>query len=90
MGKDFTADQIGPIDIPHAVRERAARYIAANATDAADCTRLLAMVGLLPAGHPASLLPSDHGMRGYRLGCRCKTCRKANGNRLARQRGGRS
>lgn len=89
MGKDFTADQIGPIDIPKAQRDMAARYVAAHASSVADCTELLAMLALLPAGHPATIRPEDHGLPGYRLGCRCKQCRKANANRSVRERAAR-
>ncbi|MFJ5967936.1 hypothetical protein [Streptomyces sp. NPDC093060] len=86
MGKDFTADQIGPIDIPRVVRRKAALYVASNAVGKADCTELLAMLGLLPASHPEAHRPDDHGLPGYRAGCRCKRCRKANANRSVRER----
>lgn len=77
MPKDMTADQIGPIHIPAGERRKAARYIAAHATNAADCTELLAMLALLPTSHPAMHRPDDHGRNGYKQGCRCVVCRKA-------------
>jgi hypothetical protein len=89
MSKDFTGSQIGAIDIPAATRHRAALYVATKAISKTDRTQLLAMLGLLPAHHPAMLRPQDHGLRGYQLGCRCKRCVKGNRNRLARQRAAR-
>lgn len=86
MSKDFTANQIGPIDIPSTERRKAQLYVAAKGTDKTDRTQLLAMLGLLPSSHPGAHRPADHGLRGYRLGCRCKECRKANAARCARQR----
>lgn len=58
-------------------RRAAALHVASKAVDKADATQLLAALGLLPKGHPATLRPQDHGMRGWRLGCRCVICRKA-------------
>jgi hypothetical protein len=55
----------------------ASLYVASVAADAADATHLLAALGLLPRHHPAVMRADEHGMRGYRIGCRCKTCRKA-------------
>lgn len=66
--------------------EKAAKYVASKATSAEDCTDLLATLGLLPAGHPATLRPQDHGARGYKAGCKCKHCQGWNRDRLARQR----
>ena len=66
---------------------KAARYVTGMvAKDRADAAQLLAILGLLPATHPAVMRPEDHGIRGYRLGCRCKRCRKSNSMRLSRQR----
>lgn len=62
-------------------QQRAARYVAAVATSADDCRQLLDVLGLLP-----KLLTVKHGMPGYRAGCRCKRCRKANANRTQKQR----
>lgn len=62
-------------------KARASRYIASVADGPADCRLLLDVLGLLPA-----LLTVEHGMPGYRKGCRCKRCRKANANRNQRQR----
>lgn len=39
--------------------------------------QLLAALGLLPRAHPAVLRADEHGMRGWRFGCRCPKCRKA-------------
>jgi hypothetical protein len=69
--------------------EKARKYVASKATGVEDCTDLLAKLGLLPAGHPATLRPQDHGLPGYRKGCRCKRCRKANSMRLERQKAAR-
>lgn len=65
--------------------DQARRVIAAHALDAADCALLLEMVGLRP-GHESRLANVTHGMTGYRLGCRCKYCRKANATRCRKQR----
>jgi hypothetical protein len=62
-------------------QKRAARFVASQARDAADCRQLLDLLGLLP-----KRLIVEHGMRGYRAGCRCPGCRKANQERLHRQR----
>jgi hypothetical protein len=62
-------------------QQRAALYVASVAVDKADCTHLLAVLGLLP-----KRLTVGHGMAGYRAGCRCKRCRKANTERNRRQR----
>lgn len=67
-------------------KRAAARYVASRSADATEAAQLLAMLGLLPAHHPAVMRPTDHGITGYRLGCRCKRCRKANRYRLQRQR----
>jgi hypothetical protein len=87
MGGDFTGRTWGHLN--SGTRddcEKAARYVASVAHDTADCTQLLAALGLLPARHPAALRDEDHGLIGYRRGCRCKRCVKANRARLDRQR----
>lgn len=58
---------------------KAARYVASVAVDADDCRELLEALGLVRRVR-------EHGMRGYRQGCLCKTCRKANAARNQRQR----
>ena len=67
-------------------RRKASLYVTSKAVDKADATHLLAILGLLPTNHIATIRPQDHGLIGYRAGCRCKPCRKANSNRLQRQR----
>ncbi|MDX2763362.1 hypothetical protein PV729_45510 [Streptomyces europaeiscabiei] len=71
-------------------RRAAALHVASKAVDKADATQLLAALGLLPKGHPATLRPQDHGMRGWRFGCRCPKCRKAKSddNRRVRAKDG--
>jgi hypothetical protein len=88
MGADFTGHTWTHLDTAsRAESDRAARYVTGMAArDKADATHLLAVLGLLPAGHPATLRPSDHGMRGYKVGCRCERCVKWNRNRLDRQK----
>jgi hypothetical protein len=66
-------------------KEAAARYVASVAEDAADCRQLLDLLGLLPK----HLTVTEHGMRGYRQGCTCGTCRKANAKRNERQKAAR-
>jgi hypothetical protein len=87
MAEDLTRGTWGPLSLatPEECR-KASRYVASQARDKQDATELLAILGLLPARHPAMIRPDDHGLIGYRLGCRCKPCRKANSNRLDRQR----
>ncbi|NUS83716.1 MAG: hypothetical protein HOY75_13460 [Streptomyces sp.] len=73
-------------------QQRAAVTVAARATSPADCTELLAMLGLLtvPArprkqGRPTKDHP--HGTDGrYAKGCRCDQCRAANTRRIREQR----
>lgn len=90
MGVDLTGRTWSHLEIgSREERETAARYVASVAHDKADCTHLLNLLGLLPAGHPATIRPQDHGLPGYRAGCRCKRCRKANNTRLERQRAAR-
>jgi hypothetical protein len=85
MSKGFTSSQLIAGDVDTGEEDRARRTIAARAIDAADCALLLEVVGLLP-GHESRLTRITHGMPGYRLGCRCKRCRKANANRNVQQR----
>jgi hypothetical protein len=58
----------------------ARKVIAAHATDSDDEQRLLQALGLAPNEI------TEHGMPGYRAGCRCPVCRKANRSRCAAQR----
>jgi hypothetical protein len=60
----------------------ASRYVASMAVDAADCRLLLDVLGLLPK----RLTVTEHGMRGYRQGCTCPVCRKANQARSQQRR----
>lgn len=85
MSKDFTSGQLIAGDVDTDDETKARRTIAAHAKDAADCALLLGAVGLLP-GHESRLSNITHGMPGYRLGCRCKYCRKANAQRNTAQR----
>lgn len=82
MGLDLSRQTWGPHD--HATvdeKEAASRYVASVAEDADDCRQLLDLLGLLP-----KRLTVEHGMPGYRAGCTCKRCRKANENRIRGQR----
>jgi len=63
---------------------RAALAVADRATDAADCALLLDALGL--TGKTTRLIDIEHGMRGYRKGCKCPTCTAANRNRNREQR----
>ncbi|CAM5621157.1 putative protein OS=Streptomyces aurantiogriseus OX=66870 GN=GCM10010251_92240 PE=4 SV=1 [Streptomyces aurantiogriseus] len=68
-------------------KRAAALYIASIATDVEDATHhLLAVLDLLPRTHPAVMRPTDHGALGYRLGCRCRLCRKAKAQADAKRR----
>lgn len=69
-------------------RRTAALYVASKAANAEDATQLLAALGLLPRAHPAVLRADEHGMRGWRLGCRCPKCRKAKSDDNRRRTGG--
>jgi hypothetical protein len=66
-------------------KEKATRLITRVATDEDDRHQLLAALGLLPK----HLTVTEHGMRGYRQGCPCGTCRKANAKRIERQKAAR-
>lgn len=82
MSSDLSRRTWGPHD--HATADeqiKASRYVASIAHDKTDCSHLLDVLGLLPA-----LAVVEHGMPGYRAGCRCQTCRRANANRNRRQR----
>ncbi|UOB09131.1 hypothetical protein MQE23_08705 [Streptomyces sp. HP-A2021] len=87
MGLDLNRRTWSPKDEATTDEKRkASLYVAAVARDAADCTTLLAALGLLPRHHPAVMDLSDHGMKGYRLGCRCHACRRAKRSRDSAQR----
>ena len=62
-------------------RRRASLYAVLQGGNVAERRELLDALGLLPAR-----LRAEHGMPGYRAGCKCKTCRRANANRNRRQR----
>ncbi|MEU1273057.1 hypothetical protein [Streptomyces sp. NPDC005799] len=70
------------VEATPAEKQTASLYVAAKATGPADCRHLLDVLGLLPK----LLRITDHGMAGYRKGCKCKQCRKANRDRNQRQR----
>jgi hypothetical protein len=87
MPGDFTGRTWGHLDTAtRSEQEKAARFIASKADGVGEATELLAMLGLLPPGHPATIRSVDHGMPGYKQGCRCTQCTRANRQRLARQR----
>lgn len=78
MGLDLNRQTWSPHDNASVdEKKQASLYVASVAADAEDATQLLAMLGLLPRHHPAIMRPDEHGMRGYRLGCKCPICRKA-------------
>lgn len=66
-------------------KDKAALYVASIADNRTDCHQLLAALDLLPVR-----LVTNHGMTGYRAGCKCTKCRKANANRTRRQRAARA
>lgn len=70
-----TLDQATPDE-----QTKARRYVASVAVDAEDCRQLLEVLGL------CGRRIREHGMPGYRQGCRCKTCRRANAARNRSQR----
>ena len=63
-------------------QRRAAITTAAHSHNTTDCRHLLTILGLLPDSRTVA----EHGMPGYRAGCRCTVCRKANAKRCRRQR----
>jgi hypothetical protein len=63
-------------------KEKATRYVASVADDADDCRQLLDLLGLLPK----RLTVVEHGMPGYRAGCKCPVCMEANRIRNQEQR----
>lgn len=83
MSLDLNRQTWGVDTTATASEKRAAtHYVASIAVDADDCRHLLDILGLLPK----RLTVTEHGMPGYRAGCTCKRCRKANQNRNRRQR----
>jgi len=58
----------------------AARAVHRAARDADDERHLLDVLGLV-----ATPRITEHGMTGYRAGCKCRTCRKAGTDRAGRQ-----
>lgn len=89
MGLDLNRQTWSPHDQATVDEKQAASlYVASVAVDTADATRLLAMLGLLPRHHPAIMRANEHGMRGYRIGCRCRLCRKAKSKHDNRRRTG--
>lgn len=89
MGLDLNRQTWSPHDAATVdEKKQASLYVASVAADADDATQLLAMLGLLPRHHPAIMRPDEHGMRGYRIGCRCRECRKAKSKQDNRRRTG--
>lgn len=89
MGLDLNRQTWSPHDQATVDEKQAASlYVASVAVDTADATQLLAMLGLLPRHHPAIMRADEHGMRGYRIGCRCRLCRKAKAKEDNRRRAG--
>ncbi|MEV4227303.1 hypothetical protein AB0J81_09365 [Streptomyces bobili] len=87
MGLDLNRQTWSPHDNASVDEKRSASlYVASVAADTEDATQLLAMLGLLPRHHPAIMRADEHGMRGYRLGCRCRECRKAKAKQDNRRR----
>jgi hypothetical protein len=83
MSLDLNRQTWGVHDTATADEKTAAtRYVASIAVDAADCRQLLDLLGLLPK----HLAVVEHGMPGYRQGCKCGRCRKANANDSQRKR----
>lgn len=62
-------------------QRKAALYTVLQGRTVAERRQLLDILGLLP-----KRLITEHGMRGYRQGCRCPDCRKANTERTYRQK----
>ena len=89
MGLDLNRQTWSPHDQATVdEKKQASLYVASVAADTEDATRLLAMLGLLPRHHPAIMRADEHGMRGYRFGCRCRDCRKAKAKQDNRRRAG--
>lgn len=89
MGLDLNRQTWSPHDQATVdEKKQASLYVASIAADNEDATRLLAMLGLLPRHHPAIMRADEHGMRGYRIGCRCRDCRKAKAKQDNRRRTG--
>lgn len=87
MGLDLNRQTWSPHDQATVDEKQAAtRYVASIAVDTEDATQLLAILGLLPRHHPAIMRADEHGMRGYRFGCRCRLCRKAKSKQDNRRR----
>ncbi|MCX5522255.1 hypothetical protein OG342_05150 [Streptomyces bobili] len=87
MGLDLNRQTWSPHDNASVnEKKQASLYVASVAADTEDATLLLAMLGLLPRHHPAIMRADEHGMRGYRLGCRCRQCRKAKAKQDNRRR----
>lgn len=86
MGKDAlmqSAYTQAALNSPEELR-KAALAVADRAIDAADCALLLNVLGL--TGTSTRLVDIEHGLRGYRKGCKCPTCTAANRNRNRKQR----
>ncbi|MFJ8785008.1 hypothetical protein [Streptomyces sp. NPDC102476] len=82
MTLDLNSRTWGPQDeATPAEKTAATRYVASIATSPADCRHLLDVLGLLPRRRI-----TEHGMTGYRQGCRCALCKRANTARNRRQR----
>lgn len=82
MSLELNSRTWGPHDeATPAEKTAATRYVASVATSAADCRHLLDVLGLLPKQRI-----TEHGMTGYRQGCRCVACKRANTARNQRQR----
>jgi hypothetical protein len=87
MGLDLNRQTWSPHDNATVdEKQTAALYVTSVADDAEDAAQLLAMLGLLPRHHPAVMRADEHGMRGYRFGCRCRQCRKAKSKQDTAQR----
>lgn len=63
-----------------AEKTAATLFVASRAVNADDCRLLLDALGLAPK------TVTEHGMPGYRQGCRCRLCKRANAARTRRQR----